>query len=55
MWFCDNSLVRCLQVYGVIIVYAVSYTKYNLVSLLYSGALFVLNHEEINTILQYTG
>ena len=48
--------VRCLQVYGVNIVCAVFYPKYNSINLLYSRALiyrtvFFHNHGEFNTIL----
>ena len=52
--------VRCLQVFKVIIVRAVFYPKYNSINLLYINwginllYSFVPNHEEFNTIFQYT-
>ena len=54
MWFCDNFVVHYFQVYQVIIVCAAFYSKYILNILLYSEALFVRNHKEVNTIFKNT-
>ena len=50
MWFCDNSVVRCLQVSGVINGHAIFYLKKNLINLLFSGSLFVHNHERVYSV-----